>query len=272
MDCCICYRNRKKPEADPYLLRKEGVMFGKLGAEPEVKLLYKEMEKDDKFMNPISWDSIETTDYDGLILTGGHAKGMRQYLENIILQKKISSFWSLNRPVGAICHGTLLLARCKKLSSQSSSEDEEKEESCLHGRKTTCLPKYLENTGYYLTRWKLGDYYKTYNLTVEDEMRDLLNVKNKKNGEGDNDKTEICQAGWNLTAKGTLYNSDAAYVVQDGKYVSARWPGDAYLYGRNFVKLLYDEEAKISLLRVMRMRRMILRKFSRITKILIKLL
>jgi putative intracellular protease/amidase len=29
-----------------------------------------------------------------------------------------------------------------------------------------------------------------------------------------------------------------AFVVQDGNYLSARWPGDAYLFGRRFRDLL----------------------------------
>jgi putative intracellular protease/amidase len=30
----------------------------------------------------------------------------------------------------------------------------------------------------------------------------------------------------------------AAFVVPDDNYVSARWPGDAYLFGRRFTDLL----------------------------------
>jgi putative intracellular protease/amidase len=30
----------------------------------------------------------------------------------------------------------------------------------------------------------------------------------------------------------------AAFVVEDGNYVSARWPGDAYLFARRFLALL----------------------------------
>jgi len=33
-----------------------------------------------------------------------------------------------------------------------------------------------------------------------------------------------------LSAKGTLYDDEEAFVVEDGPYVSSRWPGDAYLY------------------------------------------
>jgi hypothetical protein len=41
-----------------------------------------------------------------------------------------------------------------------------------------------------------------------------------------------------LSARGTATDDTAAFVVQDGNYVSARWPGDAYLLGRRFTNLL----------------------------------
>lgn len=41
-----------------------------------------------------------------------------------------------------------------------------------------------------------------------------------------------------LSARGTATDDTAAFVVQDGNYVSARWPGDAYLFGRRFTDLL----------------------------------
>jgi len=41
-----------------------------------------------------------------------------------------------------------------------------------------------------------------------------------------------------LTARGTATDDTAAFVVEDGRYLSARWPGDAYLFGRRFCALL----------------------------------
>jgi hypothetical protein len=41
-----------------------------------------------------------------------------------------------------------------------------------------------------------------------------------------------------VSARGTATDDTAAFVVQDGNYVSARWPGDAYLFGRRFTDLL----------------------------------
>ena len=41
-----------------------------------------------------------------------------------------------------------------------------------------------------------------------------------------------------LVARGTQQDDSAAQVVEDGRYLSARWPGDAYLLARKFRELL----------------------------------
>ena len=93
------------PAADPRLLN--GVLFGQLGAEPEPVAFYREMQQDEAYRNPLSWADLDTSAYDGLLLTGGHAPGMRQYLGSHQLQEKVAEFWATGRPVGAICHGVL---------------------------------------------------------------------------------------------------------------------------------------------------------------------
>ena len=80
---------------------------------------------------------------------------------------QVAAFAALGRPLGAICHGTVLLAR---------SLDPSTGRSVLYGRRTTCLPKYMERTAYYLTAWKLGRYYRTYPAYVEDEVRAALSA------------------------------------------------------------------------------------------------
>src|SRR5947208_2178082 len=63
------------------------------------------------YRHPTAWADLRPEEYDGLILPGGHAPGMRQYLDSEVLREKIAAFWSTRRPVGAICHGVLALAR-----------------------------------------------------------------------------------------------------------------------------------------------------------------
>ena len=78
------------PAADPRLL--SGVIFGQLGAHPAAKASYARLLHDPAFQKPIAWESIDPGSFDGLLLPGGHAPGMRQYLGSIALQKKVASF------------------------------------------------------------------------------------------------------------------------------------------------------------------------------------
>jgi putative intracellular protease/amidase len=204
------------PAADPRLLT--GVVFGRLGAAPEPIAFYREMCASSEFGSPISWDGIEPSRYDGLMLPGGHAPGMRQYLGSALLQQRAVQFWKLDRPVGAICHGVLVLAR---------SRDATTGRSVIAKRRTTCLLKYQERTAYLLTAWRLGRYYRTYPAYVEDEVRAALD-----------DPAQLEHGPRVLTRRGTLDDDAPAFVVKDGNYVSARWPGDAYLFARRFTALL----------------------------------
>jgi len=204
------------PAGDPRLLA--GVIFGRLGAADEPKRFYRELTESSEFHDTIAWADLDPADYDGLVLPGGHAPGMRQYLGAEVLQEKVARFWTLGRPVGAICHGVLVLARAKDPATGGS---------VLADRRTTCLLKYQERGGYLLTGWKLGRYYRTYPAYVEDEVRAAL------------DSPEQFESGpWTLTRRGTAIDDSPAFVVQDGNYVSARWPGDAYLFAKAFRTLL----------------------------------
>ncbi len=204
------------PAADQRLL--DGVIFGALGAEPEPKRLYQELARSREFRETIAWEDVIAADHDALVLAGGHAPGMRQYLGSLMLRGKISDFWSLDRPVGAICHGVLLPAR---------ATDHKTGRKLLHGRRTTCLPKYMERSAYFLTAWKLGRYYRTYPAYVEAEVRGALASPD-----------DFVRGPRTLSARGTATDDTAAFVVVDGRYVSARWPGDAYLFARRVRDLL----------------------------------
>jgi putative intracellular protease/amidase len=205
------------PAADPRLL--DGVIFGKLGAADEPKRFYRELEKAPAFNQPVAWSAIDPARLDGLILPGGHAPGMRQYLGSSLLQEKVVEFWRTGRPVGAICHGVLVLARAR---------DPQTGKSVLSGARTTCLPKYMERSAYLITFWKLGRYYRTYDAYVEDEVRGALA----------DPRAQFERGPRVLSERGTETDDSAAFVVEDGRYVSARWPGDAYLFTRRFAARL----------------------------------
>jgi putative intracellular protease/amidase len=202
--------------ADPRLLT--GVIFGQLGAEDEPKRWYAEMTGTAAFADPVGWADLNVADYDGLLLPGGHAPGMRQYLGSALLRDQVAAFWASGRPVGAICHGVLVLARTQDADGRS----------VLAAKRTTCLPKYLERTAFLSTAWRLGRYYRTYPAYVEDEVKAAL----------DDPRRQFERGPRVLSARGTATDDGPAFVVQDGSYVSARWPGDAYLFGRRFCDLL----------------------------------
>jgi putative intracellular protease/amidase len=204
------------PAADQRLL--DGVLFGQLGAEPEPIRFYRELTDDAWFRAPVAWRDLDPASFDGLLLPGGHAPGMRQYLGSAELREKVGAFWSLDRPVGAICHGVLVLAR---------TVDPDTGRSVIAGSRTTCLPKYMERSAYLLTAWKLGRYYRTYPAYVEDEVRDALDAP-----------SQFVRGPRVLSQRGTATDDLPAFVIEDGRYVSARWPGDAYLFARRFAALL----------------------------------
>jgi putative intracellular protease/amidase len=205
------------PACDPRLL--SGVLFRALGATDEPRQFYGKLERAPEFTSPIAWGAIEPADYDALILPGGHAPGMRQYLGSVALQDKVSAFWNLDRPVGAICHGVLLLARARDAATG---------ESVLRRSRTTCLPKYMERSAYLLTAWRLGRYYRTYPTYVEDEVKAALADANAQFERGPTVRNE----------RGTDTDDSAAFVVEDGRYVSARWPGDSYLFAKKLLARL----------------------------------
>jgi putative intracellular protease/amidase len=209
-------RGGQAPECDARLLT--GVLLGQLGAEPDAIDRYRQLAGSSGFQTPIGWAGIDPEDFDGLVLPGGHAPGMRQYLGSAALREKVAGFWALERPVGAICHGVLVLARTTKPRSG---------QSVIADRSTTCLPKYMERTAFWLTAWRLGRYYRTYPAYVEDEVRAALV-----------DPSLFVRGPRNLVRRGTATDQGPAFCVRDRNYLSARWPGDAYLFAARFRDLL----------------------------------
>ena len=195
----------RRGQADPRLLT--GVLFGQLGAKPNALAAYRELEKQEAFQHPIPYESINPQEYDLLLLPGGHAKGMRQYLESPMLQNKVLELSKRHKVVvGAICHGVLVLAR---------AIDPETGRSLLYGRKLTGLTKRLERMAYYLTSWRLGDYYRTYPEYVEDETVKVLKQRSD------------FQHGGSIRKP---------FVVEDGNLITARYPEDAHLFAQKLLE------------------------------------
>lgn len=203
------------PACDPLLLT--GVVFGQLGAAPDALAAYAELARAPEFTSPARWADVDPAGVDALLLAGGHAPGMRQYLGSSLVQAQTAAIFARGVPVAAICHGVLVAARARGADGRSP----------LWGRRTTCLPKYMERTAYFATAWRRGSYYRTYPAYVEDEVRGALARPE-----------DFARGPLALVARGTRDDDGPAFVVEDGAYVSARWPGDAWLLARRLVARL----------------------------------
>lgn len=239
--------------ADPIMLSGEGLdpwgfvpglrklrLFGLLlRANADARRDYGVLVNDAAFQSPIAWNAIEPADYDGLLLPGGHrARGVREYLESERLQQVVAAFFAADKPVAAVCHGVVLAARSRRADGRS----------VLHGRRTTALTWALEKSAWSLTRvtrfWD-PDYYRTYPdgpsqpagaMSVQQEVtRALARPDDFIDVPRDSLHYRRQTAG---LARDSDTDDTPAFVVCDGNYVSARWPGDIHRFARAFVQRL----------------------------------
>lgn len=198
-----------------------GLLAPFLVADPRGQKAYRELEQSREFQNPLSWTAVQSRNFDGIILPGGHAPGMKEYLESATLQKTIAEFFAADKPVGAICHGVVLVTRSKINGV-----------SVLRTRKTTALLKNQEMLAWSLTCLWLGDYYRTYKQSVEDEV--IQNLESK----------DLFQHGPAPVLRDSLDHLERGFTVKDGHYISARWPGDAHKFAVDFAGLFSFIENK----------------------------
>jgi putative intracellular protease/amidase len=205
-----------------------------LRANKDARRAYQEMLQSPEYQDPSSWTATILDGIDALLLPGGHrARGMRSYIDSDRLHRLVVDAFARGITVAAICHGVLLAAR---------SVDPETGRSVLYGRRTTALTWALERTAWRLTRitrfWD-PDYYRTYAeepgqptgyMSVQSEVTRALKSP-----------ADFCDVPrgsphWRLKTSGmvrdTATDSRAAFVVDDGSYVSARWPGDTHTFAK----------------------------------------
>jgi len=211
-----------------------------LRANGDARRAYAAMRRDAAFLAPLRWEQADAQNFDGLLLPGGHrARGMREYLESPLLQQRVVAFFDADKPVAAICHGVLLAAR--SVSPRTGR-------SVLYGRRTTALTWALERKGWAtarITRFWDPHYYRTYRegpgqppgyMSVQQEVTrtlaapaDFLDVPR--------DAPDYRRKTGGL-ARDSATDASPAFVVRDGHYLSARWPGDAHRFAREFAQLL----------------------------------
>jgi putative intracellular protease/amidase len=198
------------------------------------------MTQSPEFMKPGSWNSIDLDHFDGLLLPGGHrARGMRAYLESRRLQEVVVDAFKRDLPVGAVCHGVLLAAR---------SVNPETGHSVLYGLRTTSLTWHLEHVASNLGRvMRFWDpyYYRTYKeeraqpvgyMSVQSEVtRALKSPLDFVDLDPSDREARIRNDGRH---RDTIDDPRPALVVEDGNYISARWPGDVHTFAKRFAARL----------------------------------
>ncbi len=205
-------------EADARMLDGQGlgVLKPMLRADANGRQAYAEMAASPEFTRPQRYATWGADDFDGLVLPGGHAAGMRPYLESPELQALVTAVFERGKPVGAICHGVVLAARSRAAHGGS----------VLRGRKTTALTRQMELTAWTLTRLWLGGYYRTYPTPVQDEVSAALA-----------NPADFIVGPVSL-ARDAPSRLGAGFTVRDGAYLSARWPGDAHRFANEFAAML----------------------------------
>ena len=219
------------------------VLVGRfLRANADARAAYAQMLESAEFQHPIPWVDARLDDVDALLLPGGHrARGMRSYIDSNVLQALVADAFGRSMPVAAICHGVLLAAR---------TVDATTGRSVLHGRKTTALTWDLERRAWQLarvTRFWDRDYYRTYAerpgdppgyMSVQAEVtRALANPSDFCDVPMDSPHRRAQTSG---TARDTADDSTPAFVVVDGAYISARWPGDAHTFAATLAAKLRE--------------------------------
>ncbi|SPM26560.1 type 1 glutamine amidotransferase domain-containing protein [Mycobacterium terramassiliense] len=203
-----------------------------LRANKDGRRAYRDMVASTEYRHPVSWSQAGLDGIDALLLPGGHrARGMRSYVDSGILQRLVVDAFARGLVVAAICHGVLLAAR---------SIDPATGRSVLYGRKTTALTWAMERTAWNLTRlirfWD-RNYYRTYTeepgqpagyMSVQSEVtRALADPADFRDVERGSPHRWLKSSG---LVRDTATDSRPAFVVDDGRYVSARWPGDTHTF------------------------------------------
>jgi putative intracellular protease/amidase len=221
-------------------LRRLTVVGRVLRADAAARRAYAALLQDRAFRSPLHWGAARRSEYDALVLPGGHrARGMRPYLESTEVQQMAIDAFRAGKPVGAICHGVLVAAR---------AVDPATGHSVLHGRRTTALTWALEQKAWGIARWSRfwdPSYYRTYveepgqrwgYLSVQQEVtRSLADAADFADVERGGPDWRRKTSG---RARDTLDDDRPAWVVRDGSYVSARWPGDVHTFAKTFAEVL----------------------------------
>lgn len=183
-------------QCDQQTLR--GGWRGPLRASRAAAATYRRMAASDAFRAPLAWSDVAMAEYGALVLPGGHAPGIRPYLESPVVQGLAAGFLADGRVVGAICHGVLVVARAGLVGE----------------RRVTTLTKPQERIARWWSLPRTGRRFRTYPQYTEAEVR----------------------AAGGIIDRGSLLRG--GHVIVDGTLVTARVPDDAAAFAGTLADLL----------------------------------
>ena len=218
--------NGEPGEADPRMVLGTGLgpWRGILQARSDARTAYEAMRGSATFRQPLTYKELNSElRVDGLILAGGHAPGMKIYLESAELQRYVGDYFETDKPLGAVCHGNIVMARSRKRGT---------DRSILYGRRVTALPAMMEMSAWVMTCLWLGRYYRTYSETVESEVKRALGPEGQ------------FESGPPAIHRDSAEHPERGYTVRDRHLLTARWPGDIYRFTYEFMDMLNGASPK----------------------------
>ena len=211
-DVCFATETGKPASCDPITLSGAGLplLASSLKCRPEAQAAYAAMIAAPRYNQPLSWAKARAANFAALHFPGGHAPEMKPYCESPEVYRLAKEAFAAKQPVSAICHGVLPLARA----------------GVLKGRRTTALTHIMEEISVRLTNRALPGHYRTYPISVEDEVRQRIRPGGR------------FERGGLFPRYSSGKAPEAGFVLRDGHYLSARWPGDAWTLAVRLLDLL----------------------------------
>lgn len=233
--------------ADQHVL--QGLLGGLIQVFPQPYQDYLDMIQSEEYLHPISFhdlihaenENIRINQFDGVFIGGGHHPVMSTLLNAHVLHEAVRHYWTLNKPVAAVCHGVLVLSRAGIFNTYTLN--------------TTAVPRYLEAQGYLLTKYLagMGDYQLSTTLQryTQDEIEDAIykgitqtpfDAPQQQHDDASNTSqstptSHFISGPYDLLAPlmpGSLHDHTHAFIVEDNHYLSGRFWGDAYLLALRF--------------------------------------